>query len=470
MTQLKDPMVRASFPTRCFRTEGSRTECRFPITAMAAIAAAVFASACSDDDINRVDGRLNTTGGSANGGSANGGSTRGSSANGGSGGSAGVGISASAGAADRGGSVIDTGNGPGSGSGSVSNAGRGGAADSDAGSTGATGTVTQLSADAALLFPTTAAFRGNDVLVVNGQLDEFQGTPSLPFTVLSIPLAGGAVNGSINLPGSDFFPEGIAAAADGTLFVGSVAQRTILRVPPNSTIPDATPFVAATVAERGVVGVEVDPRHALLWFCDSNPVGPGGTALVAVDLANGSEVVRHTVADPISSTPDAGTDAGVDAGDAGGDAGAASGPRAFCNDVVVQSSGNVFFTDSSGRIFRIPNASVRTPNSAQLWLQDPALAPATPGGFGANGLAFVGDRLIIANTELIAVDPDSSEPVSTIQRISLTEDGEPVTLCGPDGLETVPNSNTDLVVIENGSCAAARDRVIRVSLALDPPL
>jgi hypothetical protein len=437
---------------------------------MAAIAVAVLASACSDDDTDRVEGRLTTTGGSTNGGSANGGSTGGSSANGGSGGSAGSGIGATAGAAGRGGSVIDTGNGPGSGSGSVSNAGRGGAADSDAGSTGATGTVTQLSADTALRFPTTAAFRGNNVLVVNGQLDELQGTPLLPFTVLSIPLAGGAVNGTINLPGSDFFPEGIAAAADGTLFIGSVAQRTILRVPPNSTIPDATPFVAATVAERGVAGVEVDPRHSLLWFCDSNPVGPSGTALVAVDLANGSEVVRHTVADPISSNPDAGIDAGVDAGDAGGDAGAGSGPTAFCNDVVVQSSGNVFFTDSSGRIFRIPNASVRTPNSAQVWLEDATLAPATPGGVGANGLAFVSGQLIIANTELIAVDPDSNEPVSTIQRISLTEDGEPVTLCGPDGLETVPNSNTDLVVVENGSCAAARDRVIRVSLALDPQL
>jgi len=451
MTQSKDPIVRASF----------RTGYRFPLTAMATIAVVGFASACSDDDIRTLDGRLNSTGGTANGGSS-------STGNGGTSSAAG-GTTSSAGEGGTRGMVTNPSNPPGLGSGFAGSAGRGGVVDSDAGSSGATGTVAQLSADAALRFPTTAAFRGNNVFVVNGQLDALQGTPSLPFSVLSIPLAGGAVNGTINLPGNDFFPEGIAAAADGTLFIGSVAQRTILRVPPNSTIPDATPFVAATVAERGVVGLEVDTKHALLWFCDSSSIGPSGAALVGVDLANGTEVVRHGVADPVASNADAGTDAGADAGDAGdagGDAGAVSGPTAFCNDVVVQSSGNVFFTDSSGRIFRIPDASVRTPNSAQVWLEDTALASPTPGGFGANGLAFVGAQLVIANNGLIAVDPDSTEPASTIQTISLTENGSPVTLCGPDGLETVPNSNTDLVVVENGSCAAARERVLRVSLTL----
>jgi hypothetical protein len=404
---------------------------------MATITLIGLFSACGDDDTSTV---ATSVGGTTNRGT--GGS---SSAGAGAGGVAGVG--GNAGAAGTGGS-----------------AGAAGAAGSSGG-IGLTGTVTQLSADAALLFPTTAAFRGSDVFVVNGQLDALQGTPSLPFTVVSIPLAGGAINGTINLPGNDFFPEGIAAASDGTLYIGSTAQGTILRVPAASTTPDATPFVAATVSERGVVGLEVDTAHSLLWFCDSNPAGPGGAALVGVDLANGSEVVRHSVPNPVGSIVDAGADAG-DAGADAGDAGAAAGPTAFCNDVIVQSSGNVFFTDSSGRVFRIPNASVRTPNSAQLWLTGPSVAPPTPGGFGANGLAIVGGQLIIANNGLIAVDPNSDNAASTVRTISLTENGAPITLCGPDGLETVPNSNTDLVVVENGSCTAARDRVVRVCLAL----
>jgi sugar lactone lactonase YvrE len=413
MTQTKDQTVRT-------RSVSSRW---LPITALAAFAAAGIFSACGDDD-NEASVSTGGTGGSG-----------GSAANGGSSG--------------NGGSAGDAGTEPGDGG----------------TSTGLRGTVTQLSADAALLFPTTAAFRGNDVFVVNGQLNALGGTPALPFTVVSIPLAGGAIDNTINLPGNTFFPEGIAAASDGTLYVGSTQQGTIVRVPATTTTPDATPFVAAGIAERGVIGLEVDAVHSLLWFCDSNPAGPGGAALVGVDLANGTEAVRHAVPNPGASGPDAGADAG-DAGPDAGDAGtAAAGPTAFCNDVVVQSTGNVFFTDSSGRIFRIPSASVRNPNSAQVWLEGPAVSSPTPGGFGANGLAFVGDQLIIANTDhLIAVAPDSNNAASTVRTIPLTENGSAVSLCGPDGLETVPNSNTDLVVVENGSCAAARDRVVRVSL------
>lgn len=414
MTQPNDQTVRPrSFSSRWL-----------PVTALAAFVAAGVFSACGDDDETSV-----STGGT--GGSGGSGGNGGSSGNGGSAGDAGV-------------------------------------EPSDGGTTaGVTGTVTQLSADAALLFPTTAAFRGaTDVFVVNGQLNALGGTPALPFTVVSIPLAGGALNNTINLPGNNFFPEGIAAAADGTLYVGSTQQGTIVRVPSNTTTPDATPFVAAGVAQRGVVGLEVDAVHSLLWFCDSNPAGPGGAALVGVDLANGTEAVRHAVPNPgASSLSDAGADAGSDAGPDAGDAGAAAGPTAFCNDVVVQSSGNVFFTDSSGRIFRIPSASVRTPNSAQVWLEGPSVSSPTPGGFGVNGLALVGDQLIIGNTDrLVAVDPDSSNAAATVRSITLSENGIPVSLCGPDGLETVPNSNTDLIVVENGGCAAARDRVVRVSL------
>jgi len=413
MTQAKDQTVRSlSRPSRWL-----------PITAVAALASAGVFSACGDDET--AIGTAGSGGGTGLGGSA--------------------GLGGGAGSVDAG------------------TAGNGGSG-TDAGGSGLTGTVTQLSADAALLFPTTAAYRGDDVFVVNGQLNALAGTPALPFTVVSVPLAGGAINNTINLPGNNFFPEGIAAAADGTLYVGSTQQGIIVRVPPTTTTPDATPFVAAGVAQRGVIGLEVDAGHNLLWFCDSNPAGPGGAALVGVDIANGTEAVRHNIPNPTSPIADAGADAG-DAGADAGDAGATTGPTAFCNDVVVQSNGNVFFSDSSGRLYRIPSASVRTPNSAQVWLQGPSVAAPAPGGFGINGLAFVGDQLIIGNTDrLSAVDPDSNNAAATVRSISLAENGTPITLCGPDGLETVPGSSTDLIVVENGSCTAARDRVVRVSL------
>jgi len=145
-------------------------------------------------------------------------------------------------------------------------------------------------------------------------------------------------------------------------------------------------------------------------------------------------------------------------------------PAAFCNDLIVDSAGNIFATDSSGRIFRVPSANVMTANSASVWLSVPEIAPPMPGGFGANGLDIVGNWLVIANGGLVAVNPNSNNPASTVRTISLSLDGAPATLCGPDGLQTVPGSNTDLVVVENGGCnppSGDGDRVVRISLDLD---
>jgi sugar lactone lactonase YvrE len=321
-----------------------------------------------------------------------------------------------------------------------------------------------LSADeTALNFPTTAAVRGTDLWVVNGQLNEltqFGGddTPTLPFNVVSVPLAGGAVGATtIALPGADFYPEGIAAATDGTLYVGSVTLGSIVRIPATATEPEEDEFVEAGIAERGVIGLTVDEARDRLWFCDSSPLAPGGD-LVGINLDSGLEEVRHALPDQAPTGGDA--DAGADAGDAGG----AAGVTTFCNDVVVAQNGNIFVTDTGGRVFRVLAADFDTANSADVWLSDPALT-------APNGIDVVGSDLIIAsNGRLVAVDPSSNTPASTVRVINLTEGGDAATLCGPDGLQTVPGSNTEIVVVENGACEGANagnERVVRVTLALD---
>jgi hypothetical protein len=142
------------------------------------------------------------------------------------------------------------------------------------------------------------------------------------------------------------------------------------------------------------------------------------------------------------------------------------GTPTFCNDVIVSPAGVIFVTDSGGRVFRIAAANFDTANSAEVWLADPAISP-PPGGFGANGIDLVGDDLIIASNGLIAVDSTSTNPASTLRVLSLTENGAAATLCGPDGLQTVPGSTNQIVVVENGACMAARERVVRVTLDLD---
>ncbi len=349
--------------------------------------------------------------------------------------------------------------------------GRGGMGGSGGAENGA-GVIRVLSADAARLnTPTTAAIRGNNLWVVNGQLTGLFGFPPPavpPFNVVSVPLAGGDVGATdIVLGNDDIYPEGIAAAADGTLYIGSLNLGVIYRVPATSTTVDTVAFVPGSVVERGVLGLTVDQERGLLWFCDSSP-GQGG-ALVGVDLDDGTQTVRHAMPDPVASVPDAGTDAG-DAGTDAGDAGDGAAPpppvTTICNDVIVDEDDVIFITDSSGRIFRIPANAALTANSAAVWLEHPAIAPPTPNGFGANGIDVIGDHLIISNGNLVAVDRTSTNPASTVQVISLTEGGAAATLCGPDGLQAVPGTN-DIVVVENGFCPTGVQRVIRVTLDLD---
>lgn len=410
------------------------------LTGAALVCGLSLASACGDDD--------DPTG------------VGGSAGRGGSAGAAGAAGSAGAGgAAGSGGSAGNAGS-----AGAAGAAGAGGAPP-----VGAVGSISVLNADAAdLNTPTTAAIRGTDLWVVNGQLTGlFGGAAAVPpFTAVSIPLAGGDVGDTVITlsTAADFFPEGIAAEDDGTLYVGSLTLGTILRIGATVTAPDAEPFVADTVSERGVVGLTVDEDRDTLWFCDSSPTAPGG-ALVGVNLDTGVETVRHELPDPVAPGGDAGADAGADAGDAG----AVAARTSFCNDVIVVPNGNIFITESTGRVFRILNNSVDEDNSATVWLEHPAISPATPTGFGANGIDFVDNRLVISNGEtgeLVSVNPGSNNPGPTVEVIALTEAGTAVTLCGPDGLQAVPGTN-DLVVVENGFCGSGRERVVRVTLDLD---
>jgi hypothetical protein len=139
-----------------------------------------------------------------------------------------------------------------------------------------TGTVSVLAATG-LKVPTTVAVRGGTTAwVPQGQLNHYvgadTGTPPDPFSVASVPVAGGGVaSAAISLPGNDVYPEGIAAAADGTLYVGSLKNGSVYKVPAGSTT--AAQFVADGVLKRGNLGLEVDTKRGLLWACDSDPGG-----------------------------------------------------------------------------------------------------------------------------------------------------------------------------------------------------
>lgn len=296
--------------------------------------------------------------------------------------------------------------------------------------------------------PTTLAFRGRDAWISIGQLSALFGTgvsPRLPFRALSLSLDTGALGpGAVELPGADYHPEGIAAGPDGTLYIGSIMQGVIMRVPAASTRPE--PFLPKGASQRGVIGLTVDSGRSMLWYCDSNPKldeARKAGELVGVRLADAREVVRHAL-------PKAGDKAPM------------------CNDVIVSPAGDVWLTDSAlGRVFRVARESALHANSAELWLDGGPVAPPPSGGSGANGIEWLEGKLVIANVgrgTLVRADPESSTPSQSARVVELREAGSdaPVTLCSPDGVERVPGSTNEVLVVENGGCSRKAPRIVRV--------
>jgi hypothetical protein len=316
---------------------------------------------------------------------------------------------------------------------------------------GPSGSLRVLSANADVLQrPTTAAFRGQTLFVSIGQLSALftdGGQPKLPFAAISIDYPGGALGSdTVALPGNDYYPEGIGAAPDGTLYVGSIMQGVIVKAAAGST--RAAPFVEKGVAKRGVLGVTVDTPRQLLWFCDSNPKledAKKAGDLVGVKLADGKEVARHALP-PLDGKPP------------------------FCNDVIVSPDGTLWITESAGgRLFRVPAVAALQANAAESWLVGGEIGPPPTGGSGANGLEWMDGKLIVANVgrgTLVELDPlstDASRGARVIQLVDAQTQAA-VSLCSPDGLERPPGTSNKLIVVENGGCAAKAPRISEITL------
>ncbi|HEU5059249.1 MAG TPA: hypothetical protein VFU21_22105 [Kofleriaceae bacterium] len=216
----------------------------------------------------------------------------------------------------------------------------------------------------------------------------------------------------ILLPGSSTFPEGIAAAADGTLYVGSLTTGEVFA----HAECDVFPTVFADVGDVSAVGMLVDEENQALWVCAGDPNTGNDPAIVGFALADGAELARHPFAD-----------------DTG-----------FCNDLILDSAGNLYATDSFGdRVMTVAAADLMTDASdAAEWLTDPAFESA---GFGLNGIAAD------SNDTLYFSKFDTGE----IFRVEIAGSGEPTGLTeiavdpalnGPDGLEVLDDGT--LLVVE----------------------
>lgn len=193
------------------------------------------------------------------------------------------------------------------------------------------------------------------------------------------------------LPGDDFFPEGIGRAADGTLYVGSIATGALAVASPGDS--DATVLIeAGGFGTAGIMGIEVEDASGLVWFCTADLRGDEISTLRAWDPTVPEEV--HAWPFPTNG---------------------------FCNDVTIGADGSVYASDSDGGgIARVP------PDRSALsaWSYDPALL--NPGKFALNGVVAVDDAVYLGRfdtSELLRFDVGAPEAWTVVATGVGTIDG-----------------------------------------------
>jgi sugar lactone lactonase YvrE len=257
--------------------------------------------------------------------------------------------------------------------------------------------------------------------------------------VMTAGIGHAAARGAGDVPIVDtrVFPENIAAAPDGTLWIGSIGRAAIYRALPNERT--ATPWIAPGAhGLKRVMGLYHDSSRNLLWVCDagerSAEGGKGAASIRTFDPATAAQQTRF----PFEA-------------------------QGGCNDLTIATDGTVYVSDfENARIFRLkPDERTLTP-----WLADERLV-------AVDGLAFLGDGALYVNTfregglYRIAVNPDGSagSPV----RLTLSQPLE-----RPDAMRTIAPHT--LLVAEGGGKIStvtvrgdqATVRVVRAGLTDGP--
>jgi sugar lactone lactonase YvrE len=234
-----------------------------------------------------------------------------------------------------------------------------------------------------------------------------------PIGIALTPLAD-----SYLLSSPDSVPEGVAYdPVERMFYTTSLQGGGIVRIDADGR---ESVFRAADHRAR-LVGTKVDEKRRLLWVC-AQQVDGGDNRVWVFDLVSAEltmEFFLNAVAD-----------------------------NGSCNDLIVDTAGIAYVTDSSNpNLYRLDAAT----GTAAILVSDPQLADVTGVGLGANGIALTPDEsaLIVGKFFPASLLRVSLPDADVIEPVALTGD----TLPPPDGLAVLDG---DLYTVSDASVSRVR--------------
>ncbi|GAB4239012.1 MAG: hypothetical protein Kow00121_65790 [Elainellaceae cyanobacterium] len=222
----------------------------------------------------------------------------------------------------------------------------------------------------------------------------------------------------IELPSGFQYPNGIARAEDGTLYVGSVLSGRILRIQPNGSVE--TLFQGSDDI-FAVTSLRLDEPRGILWGASPDVLGTPQTngetsfrahRIFAIDSRSG-DVLQ------VIMIPDGG----------------------FGNDLALNPEGGVYVTDTvRPRIHYLPPGTTQL----QIWAEDERFR--TQQRFGLSGIAHRADGVLFVtlyfDSRLFKLTPNSiGSP--TVEEIEL-----PRRIDGSDAIQLTDDGS--LIMVEGG--------------------
>jgi sugar lactone lactonase YvrE len=252
---------------------------------------------------------------------------------------------------------------------------------------------------------------------------------ALPIALGALPAAAAAPPDRITIPGEKIFPESLTSLSDGSVIIGSIAQKAVYRAKPGSDTAEVW-LKPGTENLNNILGVFADNKAGTVYVCSNllGPPGPGpavNAQLLTFDAKTGTEKGHYVFPDE----------------------------KGVCNDIAVDADGNAYATDTNNmEIVRLKKGAT----ALEVWAGNGAFGP--KGGV-LDGISVLGKRVVantLATSKLFSIPIGADGKAGTVVEVKLDRE-----IVRPDGMRSFGKS--DVLIVEGGNGG----RLSRIALSGD---